>query len=123
MLELLGESVELLNTVVDAMDSEQIEHSEWILLQQNQVLLRDVPSRAQEVLHLLVEDFGRETIDSSLHVSLGSTPDCFKHAQVLLPVAVDVMFPGCLLDHYFSHGSLSLPVLSLFCSLSLISGL
>ena len=44
MLELLGESVELLNTVVDAMDSEQIEHSEWILFQQNQVLLRDVPS-------------------------------------------------------------------------------
>ena len=96
------------------MDSEEVQHREGILLQQNKVLFRDVATRAQEVLDLLIEYFGREAVYDSLHVCLGGTSDCFKHLHVLFLVAVDeVLFEG-LLHLRLVHGLVSLPVLRLF---------
>ena len=89
LFQLFGEFLLLLYAVVDAMDSEQVEHSEGILLQEDEVFLRDVASRAKEILDLFIEDFGRETVYCRLHVCLGGTPYCFEHRYVLLLVAVD----------------------------------
>ena len=123
LFQLFGEFILLLYAVVDAVDPEQVEHSKWILFKEHEVFLRDVASRAKEILDLFIEDFGRETVYSRLHVCLGSTPYCFEHCYVLLLVAVDEVLLRGLLHSHLSHGSIPLPVLGLLHSLPLAFGL